>query len=81
MLAMTTSQVNGDSNGDDDGEKPKHSKPETKETTNGNKDDFLTPAKAKKENTIVMRLVNKLANSNTIEDGDGENESRSKIIS
>ena len=51
-----------------------------KKTTNGNKDDFLTPAKAKKENTIVMRLINKLANSNTIEDGDVENEDMHKIL-
>ena len=77
---MTTSQANGDSNGDDDDEKPKHSKPETKETTNKNNNDFLTPAKAKKENTIFMRLFNKLANSNTIEDGGVENEDMHRIL-
>ena len=81
MLAMATSQTKGDSNEDGDGEKPKDSKPETRETTNKNKNDFLTPAKAKKENTITMRLFNKLANSNTIEDGDVENEDMQKILS
>ena len=45
-----------------------------------NEKDFLTPAKAKKEDIIVMKLFNKLANNNTIEDGDIENEVMHRIL-
>ena len=45
-----------------------------------NEKDFLTPAKVKKEDIIVMKLFNKLANNNTIEDGDIKNEVMHRIL-